>query len=258
MITSRDNDYIKEVIKLQKSAKHRKQKGLYVAEGARLCGDAVLSNAEIKRFFYTADAKSKYSDSFDKIFAASREQYEVDSALFAKMTDTKSPQGFLCIISMLDKPNILDKIENKGCYIALENIQDPSNLGTILRTTEALGIDGVILSDDCCDIYSPKVIRGSMGAVFRIKFVIKDSFTDYISELTQNGINTYAATPRDAVPVTNANLKSGVVLIGNEGAGLTDGAINACSQRIMIPMLGRAESLNAASAAGILMWELVR
>lgn len=258
MITSRDNPNIKEIIKLQKSAKQRRDAGLFTVEGVRLCRDAALSGAKINKLVYTKQAMEKYSDDFKLISDSGCEKIEVSGDIFLKISDTKSPQGLLCVISMLDKSILVDKIENTGRYVALENISDPSNLGTILRTAEALGLDGIILSEDCCDVYSPKVARGSMGAVFRMKFCIAENFTEFISELTKKGIKTYAATPRDAVSVTELDLKSGMVLIGNEGAGLTDETISACSQRIKIPMGGRAESLNASAAAAILMWELIR
>lgn len=258
MITSRDNPTIKEIIKLQKSAKQRREASLFTVEGARLCRDAALSGAKIEKLVYTKQAMEKYSDDFKLISDSGCEKIEVNTDIFLKISDTKSPQGLLCLISVLDKNVLLDKIENMGCYVALENISDPSNLGTILRTAEALGVDGIILSDDCCDIYSPKVTRGSMGAVFRMKFCVAEDFPKFIRELTQSGIKTYAATPRDAVSVTEVDFNSGIVLIGNEGAGLTDKAIDACLTRVKIPMGGRAESLNASAAAAILMWELMR
>lgn len=258
MITSRENPTIKEIIKLQKSAKYRRENSLFTVEGVRICRDAVISGAKIIKFIYTAQAKEKYSDDFKIISDTDCEKIEVSTDIFLKISDTKSPQGLLCLISMLDKSSLLDKIENMGRYIALENISDPSNLGTILRTAEALGIDGIIISEDCCDIYSPKVVRGSMGAVFRMKFLVVKDFSDYIKKLTEGGIKTYASTPRNAVSVTEVDFKSGIILIGNEGAGLTDKAIDACMTSVKIPMLGRAESLNASAAASILMWELIR
>lgn len=258
MITSRDNPTIKEIIKLQKSSKYRRECSLFTAEGVRLCRDAVLSGVKIEKLIYTAQAMEKYSDDFKMISDLALEKIEVSNDIFLKISDTKSPQGLLCVISMLDKRILLDKIENTGRYVALENISDPSNLGTILRTAEALGLDGVILSDNCCDIYSPKTTRGSMGAVFRMKFCIVKNFSEYIGNLTDSGIKTYAATPRDAVSVTKIDFKSGIVLIGNEGAGLSDEAIDSCIARVKIPMGGRAESLNASAAAAILMWELIR
>ncbi len=258
IITSRDNDIIKELSKLLSSAKYRKEKGAFVSEGVRLCFDGAISGAEITAFLYTAAAKDKYADEFEKISACADKSYEVSDRLFAKISDTKTPQGFLCIFKALDKCDVMFKILEKGHYAALENIQDPSNMGTILRTAEALGVDGVILSDDCCDIYSPKVVRGSMGAVFRVPVMIAENFTDYISRLTQKGINTYASTPRNAENINETEFSDGgVMLIGNEGNGLKPETIAACKKSVRIEMRGRAESLNAAAAAAILMYKLL-
>ena len=123
---------------------------------------------------------------------------------------------------------------------------------------KAFGVDGVIVSKDCCDIYSPKVVRGSMGAVFRVNVVTAEEFTEYIQQLTESGINTYASTPRNAENIRNIDFsQGGVMLIGNEGNGLKDDTINACSKRVRINMSGRAESLNAAAAAAVLLYEFV-
>lgn len=257
MITSKDNEIIKQAAKIINSSKYRKQTGLFSAEGARLCRDAALSGAEIAVFLYTENAKEKYSDDFSVISSHAKRTEEISSSLFDKLTDTKSPQGFMCIIKMKENENFIP--DKKGKYAAFENIQDPSNLGTILRTAEALGTDGVILSGDCCDIYSPKVVRGSMGAVFRIKFIICENFTEYINSLTENGFSTYASTPRNAESINKIDFSGGaVVLIGNEGSGLKEETIKSCRKRIKIDMLGRAESLNASAAASILMYELMK
>ena len=255
MITSKDNEIIKHISKLLSSARYRRETGTFAAEGVRLCTDGAESGATDKAFLYTARAAEKYSENFEKIRQAAEAEYELSDALFKKISDTTAPQGFMCIFKTLDKMKILNKIDKKGKYAALENIQDPSNMGTILRTAEALGTSGIILSSDCCDIYSPKVVRGSMGAVFRIPVIIVENFTEYISGLTESGMMTYASTPHQAENINSVNFSGGsVVLIGNEGNGLKEETINACYKRIKIPMNGRAESLNAAAAAAILLY----
>ena len=142
----------------------------------------------------------------------------------------------------------------------LEDIQDPSNLGTVLRTAEALGMGGVILTQGCCDVYSPKVLRGSMGAVFRLPMALVETMPPAVKALEQKGFVTMAAVPdRKAEPITQVLFSSpSIVLVGNEGNGLTEACIQACTQSVTIPMEGRAESLNAATAASILIWEMVR
>ncbi len=258
MITSKDNDIVRNAAKLLKSSKHRKTARQFTAEGVRLCRDGVRSGYKPALFLYTGDAVGKYKDAYDEIIAVSERSFEVSRAVFERISDTKSPQGFFCVFNILDKNKKMYRIDNQNTYIGLENIQDPSNMGTILRTAEALGIDGVILSGDCCDVYSPKVVRGSMGAVFRLPFTIKENFGEYLRELLSQGVSVYGSTPYDAEDITNVKFTGGVMLIGNEGAGLTQETLALCTAKVRIPMRGRAESLNAAAAAGILMWEMLR
>lgn len=254
MITSRDNDIVKDAVKLLGSSRYRRKTSRFVCEGLRLCGDAVISGVRPSVLMYTDEASKKYGDKFYRILANSQRSFEISSELYKKISDTVQPQGIMCIF---DIPDRSFDVKPGGKYAALENIQDPSNMGTILRTAEALGIDGVILSSDCCDIYSPKTLRGSMGAVFRLPVLICDDLPIFISELNNRGISTYASTPHDADSIRDVDFSGGgVMLIGNEGNGLSEDAINACSCRVRIPMRGRAESLNAAAAAAILLYSL--
>lgn len=257
LITSKDNDLIKEASRLMQSPKYRKEKGLFAAEGVRLCADGVLSEAAAECFLFTEAASKKYPAEFELISSSAKKSFAVSESVFKKISDTTNPQGFFCVFRVLDKNHKLDTISIQGRYAALENIQDPSNLGTILRTAEALGVDGVILSPDCCDVYSPKVIRGSMGAVFRVPLKIPEDFTGYIRSLTQSGVATYASTPHEAEDINTVDFsRGGVMLIGNEGNGLRPETVAACTKSVRINMRGRAESLNAAAAAAILIYEL--
>ena len=258
MITSKDNETVKHSAKLVKSASYRKSCGLFTAEGVRICLDGVRSGFKPELFLHTPTAAEKHRAELEEIAGASGRVLEVSNEIFAKLGDTKSPQGFFCVFNVLDKQEFPYRINKRGNYLAGERIQDPSNLGTILRTAEALGIDGVILSGDCCDMYSPKVVRGSMGAVFRMPELSVDDFTAFIAKLSADGVETYASTPRGAQPVTEVSFDGGVMLIGNEGSGLKAETIDACTKRVMIPMKGRAESLNASAAAAMLMWEMMR
>lgn len=253
MISSRDNPTIKLGAKLMSSSSARRETGMFCAEGVRLCRDAALSGADICWYLYTGQAAKKYPDDHEVLLSKSKNSSEVSQGVLEKLCDTKTPQGFFCMIEANNKPFEI----RKGCrYIAAEDIQDPSNLGTILRTAEALGIDGVILSGGCCDIYSPKVVRGTMGAVFRLPFMSVPGLPEFISELGAKGIRSYASTPRNAHDIRQTDLsEGGVMLIGNEGNGLREETIEACTQRVMIVMKGRAESLNASAAAAILMYE---
>ena len=147
-------------------------------------------------------------------------------------------------------------IDKKGRYIGLENLSDPSNLGAIGRTAEALGVSGILVSGNSCDPYSPKALRASMGTLIRMPIFVCDNLIETISE---NGLNAYACVvDGDAAPISEINFKDGdVLLIGNEANGLTD-EIKKNAKPITIPMRGNAESLNAAAAASIAMWEMVK
>ncbi len=257
-ITAKDNPFIKHINKLIKSSKYRRECGEFVAEGVRLCDDALRSGAEISAVVASEFALKKYSEELEALVENASDAYSVSNQLFASFSDTKSPQGILCVIKTLDKHSLFDKIKCNGKFIALDNVQDPSNLGTILRTAEAVGIDGVILSHDCCDIYSPKVVRGSMGAVFRLPSMITDTISGFLKSHTE--LFSFAAvvdSNADSI-VRTAFPKSCVVCVGNEGNGLKPETVEACCKAITIPMIGRAESLNAAVAAGIIMWEMMR
>lgn len=258
ILSSKDNVNIKDTVKLKNSAKHRRKKGQFIAEGVRICNDAMCSNAKIDIFFVTEKAKDKYPNDYDRIKDYAEKTFLVTEDIFSLISDTESPQGFLCVIKALDKTNEFDTINNNSKYIALDNIQDPSNLGTVLRTAEALGVDGVIMSSDCCDFFSPKVVRGSMGAVFRLPFVICNSVCDFLFEHSE--LNSYAAVVTSyAQKITETKFKLPcVAVIGNEGNGLKAETINMCNVKFTIPMNGRAESLNASTAASIIMWEMVK
>lgn len=257
-LSSKDNINIKSVVKLKNSAKHRKKNGQFIAEGVRICIDAICSNAKVESFFATEKAKDKYPNDFDRINECAEKTFLVTEDIFSLISDTDTPQGFLCVIKALDKMIEFDTINKNSKYIALDNIQDPSNLGTVLRTAEALGIDGVIMSFDCCDFFSPKVVRGSMGAVFRLPYYICNSICDFLSEHSE--LHSYAAVvTSDAQKITETVFESPcVAVIGNEGNGLKAEAISICNEKITIPMNGRAESLNASTAASIIMWEMVK
>lgn len=259
IIKSKDNKNIKYISKLVSSTKFRKQEGRFITEGVRLCYEALKNNAQIDILVYSVSANDKYSDTIRELSAKANTTLCVDDRIFCALSDTKTPQGVLCVVKTLDKQSYFDKIIENGIIVALDNIQDPSNLGTILRSADALGVDGVVLSYDCCDVFSPKVVRGSMGAVFRIPFIVVDSLSDFIEKFNSKG-HSYACVLDDtAATVFEASFTKPVLsVIGNEGNGVSQKVIEACSDKLYIPMKNNAESLNAAVAASIIMWEMIK
>lgn len=259
-ITAKDNKKIKETVKLLSSSKHRKQSGLFVLEGVRLCTDAANSGIEIKTLFFTESANEHYDESVSLLTEKADEAYLVTNDVFTKISDTVSPQGVIAVCVMPDIESARDSILSDGRYIACENVSDPSNLGAISRTAEALGVSGMILIGNCCDPFGPKAQRASMGSMLRLDLFHFDDI-DSLHELSQSkGITLFASVvDKDAEKLDEIGFKNGdVIIIGNEGNGLSPRAKEICDRRVTIPITGRAESFNAASAAAILMWELMK
>lgn len=258
-ITSKNNDKIKSAVALRDSASQRKKQGMFFVEGARLCGDAAASDADILQFLFTGKAKEKFPAFYKEIAQKAKEIYCINEDVSRKLSDTQSPQGMFCVCKAVDKNLKADKIDREGKYILLENVQDPSNLGAVARTAEAMGIDGLIVSGGC-DIYNPKALRACMGAFFRLNVIVCDEILPFIEDAKKTGMSVFASTPDvGAVKVSDVDFSGGVIcIVGNEGNGVTQETMNASSAKITIPMKGRAESLNASTAAAILIWEMVR
>lgn len=259
-VTSKDNQWVKEWRRLNDSTKYRRETGLFAIEGARLCADAMRSGVELKAVLYTASALAVYGSAVEALLACADTAVEISPELSRHMSDTINPQGVFCIAKMLDNSLIIDKINIIGTYSALEDIQDPGNMGTVIRTAEALGIDGILLSDGCCDIYNPKVLRASMGGVFRMPLMQVGDMAQAVTALQEKGLTAFACVvDSSATSITEAGMGQGsVAVIGNEGNGLRAATVAACKHSVTIPMNGRAESLNASMAAGIILWEMCR
>ena len=257
IIKSKDNSVVKQIAKLNKSSKFRRESKLFIAEGLRIVNDAIENSVDIDFLVLSESAVNKYSDFYKQITDMGYKHYIFSDDLFMKVTDTKTPQGVLGAIKLLDKNALFGTIKGDEKFVALENIQDPGNMGTSFRTAEAIGINGIIMTKDCCDIYSPKVVRSTMGAIFRMPFIIVESINDFICN---NKINSYAAVvDSSATKIVDVSFtKPCVCVIGNEGNGLTMETINSCTESVTIPMIGRAESLNASVAASIFMWEMMK
>ena len=260
VISSKDNHIVKEWRSLCRDARSRRESGCFAIEGARLCGDALTTGLSVETVLYTPAARETYAPVVEGLISAAGQAVEITDSLARYMTDTTSPQGIFCVVKHLDILLSFDTINNMGRYGVLENLQDPGNMGTVIRTAEALGLDGLILSAGCCDVYNPKVLRGSMGGVFRLPLWRTEDLPSAITAMQERGMTAYACVvDADAQPVHTVSFGAGsLCVIGNEGNGLTAETVAACAHRITIRMAGRAESLNASMAAGIVMWEMTR
>ena len=254
MITSTSNQQIKEVVQLQKKSKARNQAGVFVVEGIRMVQETPPER--LKKLYVTENFYKKYKDMLPK-GGASPEL--VSDVVFSYMSDTKTPQGVLAVVEQMHYT--AEQILNaKNPHIlVLDNLQDPGNLGTIFRTAEAAGVNGMILSKDCVDIYNPKTIRSTMGAIYRMPFIYVEDLIDMIGTLKKNEISVYAAHLDGKQSYDKENYQTGTAfLIGNEGNGLRKEVADQADTWVQIPMAGEVESLNAAIAAAVLMFEVSR
>ncbi len=261
-ITSRQNPLIRRAAALLRSPEQRRKENVFLCEGARLCRDAVLSDVPVEICFFTKRAEEKYGEYLAPVLAACGESYRVEDHVAELLSSTKSPQGVFCVCRMpkASEAGIIGFAPARPCLV-LENLQDPGNLGTVLRTAEALGVTRIFLAGEGCDPFSPKALRASMGAVFRLSVGVQRDLGQLHKLLSGHGYILHAAVPdRTALPVDRVDFRTGrhAVWIGNEGSGLSEAALACCDDRITIPMAGRAESLNASAAATILLWEMCR
>lgn len=256
-ITSASNETVKLCVRLRDSTRARRENGLFFLEGARLCADAASSGYEPVFLFYTEQARERYAAYLAQIAPAAGTVCAVSPAVAGKLADTRTPQGVFAVFRIPSEREA-GPLE-AGAYVALEQVQDPGNLGAICRTAEAIGVRGVLLSG-CCDRYNPKAQRAAMGSLLRLKLYDIPDLPACLQACGRAGFKTYASVPDSAAcPVTQADFTGPVItVIGNEGSGITPETAAACGCRITIPMGGRAESLNANSAAAILIWEMMR
>lgn len=255
LLTSRANALVKQTAAVRRSARERRESGLFFLEGARLCADAVRSGTVVSVCLYTDDAARKYADRLHDVLSAAEKSARITPELAAYLSETQSPQGVFCLCRMRERDT---RIDPAGKYLALSNLQNPDNLGAIGRTAEALGVSGLLVEGGC-DVYNPKAQRAAMGSLLRIPVLETADLCALLEDCRRQGMHVYASTPdADALPVTRIAFAAGTVcVVGNEGAGLREELLRSC-ERVTIPMRGCAESFNASAAATILLWEMMR
>lgn len=261
MISSINNSQIKNILALKNKTKARREQGCFIVEGMRMFTE-IPQNSLVKAYV----SESFYSEMFRKGGGkiTEPENWEVVSdRVFREMSDTVTPQGILAVVRQNHRSfeELLDSEHSaqSHCYMVLENIQDPGNLGTIIRTSEGAGVSAVIMSRNTADIYNPKVVRSTMGSVFRMPYVYVDDPEEAVRKMKERGITVYAAHLKGTSDYDEGDYtKPSAFLIGNEGNGLSRELTALADRLIRIPMCGQVESLNAASAATVLMYESYR
>lgn len=258
MITSTSNQKVRQVVQWQTKAKERKKSDIFLAEGFKMLEEAPTE--WIKEVYLSADCLHKAEQNpliWKKLLQTGYET--VSEEVFRKMSDTQTPQG---VLTVLKRPkHQLDELltQENPLFVVLEDLQDPGNLGTIVRTGEGAGITGVIMSVGTVDIFNPKVIRATMGSIYRVPFVSVENIGDTIRVLQDRGVHTYAAHLKGEKYYDSFSFKEPTAfLIGNEGNGLKKETADTAEHYLKIPMEGQVESLNAAIATALLMYEAHR
>ena len=253
MITSTSNPQVKNLQQLGRKAKLRNEQDVFLVEGTKMYLEAPAER--IRKVYLSQSLYEEKGESFVK----GHDVEILEDRVFAAACDTKTPQGVLCMVQQYHY-RLEDLLKKKNpLLMILENLQDPGNLGTILRAGEAAGVTGVIMSHDCVDIYNPKVIRSTMGSVYRMPFVYVEHLPETLEVLAEAGIHSYAAHLKGKNSYDQEDYTRGTAfLIGNEGNGLRDEVADVAECYIKIPMCGEVESLNAAVASSVLMFEAAR
>lgn len=248
---------LKDIKLLEKNKKARDQQGLFVTEGIKLFSEAPKEN--IAAVCLSKSFSSQHPEIFSEIPSGAQLISDIGDDRFEGLSDTRSPQGILTVLRKIEFARESVFAKDNPLFLVLENLQDPGNAGTILRTAEAAGADAVFLTEGAVDLYNPKTIRSTMGSIYRVPhFYIKD-LTELLEKFMLGNILTYAAHLNAEAVYTAGDYKKGTAfLIGNESRGLTDELADRADRLIKIPMSGSVESLNAGMAAGILMYEAKR
>ena len=252
VITSRKNENVRIVRDVFKSADYRHEQDLFGVEGDHLCGELADNTNAIEFFLYTKKAAEKYPETVKKASEKSFFTAVITEELSEYISDTKSPQGLFAVAERFGSPIPKDARR----LVVLDGVQDPGNVGTIIRTAEAFGIDGIVYVHNCADKFSPKTLRASMGSVFRVPSLITraDWAAEYLKDFTVYG----AMLDNSAKRLGEVNFpEKTAIVIGSEGSGISPEIAEICDEKIYIPING-AESLNAAMAAAVIMWELKR
>ncbi len=249
-ITSKDNKIIKLVRSLSKKSSREKM-GCFIVEGKRIAEEAIRDIPEkISYVIISHSFRDKNTDIYNSLNRSGLNIYLVPDYIFDSISDTESPQGILAVVKFMD-----EKTEDCDRLLILDGISEPGNMGTILRTAEAMGFNDIILCGNAVDIYSPKVVRSTMGSLFRLNFKIEKNY-DFIKNIKSNGYKIYATALSSSVSLEEIEpCKKSAIVIGNEAHGVSEDILSSSDINVRIDMEGHVESLNASVAAAITMYK---
>lgn len=254
IISSKDNEIIKKIRKL-KEKKHRDLENSYIIEGIKLVKEAIAEKAVIKQIVICEEFSDDEIDKETMFELARNNLIYVTKSIFNLITDVKTPQG---IIAVVEKKKNEDANYKEDIIIALDDIQDPGNLGTILRTVDSANLKQVIVSKNTVDVYNPKVVRSTMGAIFRINIIEADNLKEELENTKKHGYKIMVTALDAKKSIYDADYNKTVIVIGNEANGVSKEIKDMADEKVIIPMLGKTESLNASVAGAIMIYEYVR
>lgn len=256
VITSKENPLIKHIKKL-KEKKERDLSNEYLIEGIKLVKEAVQEKAKIKQIILCDDCEKTENISKELMYEIAKyDCYYVTSKIFKYLSEVQTPQGVLAVIEKNNRDQEIDY--HQDIIVALDNIQDPGNLGTILRTVDSVGLTQILVSKETADSYNPKVIRSTMGAIFRIKIIECENLKETLKEIKKHKFKIVVSSLQTDHSIYDIDYKKKVIVIGNEANGVEKEIQDIADEKIKIPMPGKAESLNASVATGIILYEYVR
>ena len=255
IISSKDNEIVKQIKKL-KDKKYRDIENAYIVEGIKLVKEALQENANIKQIVLCDDCEKVENISKELMYEIAKHNcIYVTNKIFKYISEVQAPQGILAVI---EKNNANGEIDyNEDIIVALDDIQDPGNLGTILRTVDSIGLKQILVSKGTADSYNPKVVRSTMGAIFRVKIIECENLEQTLKEIKKHKFKIVVSSLQTDNSVYDIKYNKKVVVIGNEANGVEKSIQEISDEKIKIPMLGKTESLNASVATGIILYEYV-
>ena len=258
-ISSKDNSLVKHIKRL-KEKKYRDEYGEYVVEGLKLIKEAIQENADIKHIVVCDGCdNSEMIESHLKYEMARLDFIYVPQNIFKMISDVENPQGVLAVIGKTKYTNIEADINlSEDIILALDDIQDPGNLGTILRTADSVGLKQILVSKGTADSYNPKVVRSTMGAIFRVNVIECDNLKETLKDLQSKDYKVMTTSLKAKKSIYEVHYKKKIIVIGNEANGVSKEILNLADEKVIIPMLGKTESLNASVATGVILYEYVR
>lgn len=256
VITSKENEQIKQIRKL-KDRKYRDEMGLYVVEGIKTVNEAIAEGADIQTIVICDDSNEQSELKETMLYAVAKYHIlYVDEKVFEAISQVMHPQGILAVIKKKEPKKEINYQED--ILVILDNIQDPGNLGTIIRTVDSIGISQIILSKGTVDPYSPKVVRATMSGIFRVDMIETEDLSQTIGEIKKHNFKVIATSLATSKNMYDIQYHKTAIIIGNEANGVSKEIMALADEKVKIPMLGKTESLNAAVATGIVLYEYVR